>query len=80
MKLGEFQVVGVSSREKDGVKSYNLFCVTPFEDWENGSGLKCVSEWTRVDVSSLKQGDVIIPIYKRGFQGKAQFSGFTLVK
>lgn len=79
MKLGEIQVVGVSKREKDGNTSYNLYGVTPFEDWENGVGLKCVNEWTRVDVSGLKKGDIIVPVYTRGFQGKAQFVGFNLV-
>lgn len=79
MKLGEIQVVGVAKREKDNNISYVLHGVTPFEDWENGIGLKTVQEWTRADLSGLNKNDVIVPVYTRGYQGKAQFCGYNLV-
>lgn len=80
MKIGQMQVVGVSSREKDGKKSFNIFGITPFEDWENGSGLKTVIEWTnRFDASVLKPNQVIIPVYSRGYEGKAILTGFIPV-
>lgn len=80
MKHGQIQVTGVVTREKDGKKSYTLYGITPFEDWENGIGMKTVSEWTNhVDLSILRPNDVIVPVYSRGYEGKAIFTGFTKV-
>lgn len=74
MKNGQIQVVGVSSYEKDGRKSYTIHGISPFEDWEsnNSIGMKVVNEWTnRVDLSEIKPGQIVQPIYGKGYQGKA---------
>lgn len=72
MEMGQIKVLGVANREKDGKKSYTLHGYTPFEDWENGVGFKTISEWTnRVDLSGIKAGMVIEPVYGKGFEGKA---------
>lgn len=80
MKVGEIKVVGVSSYEKDGKKSYTLHGYTPFEEWENGDGYKCVTEWTnRVDLSGIKSGMVVTPVYTKGYQGKAVLCNLKIV-
>lgn len=72
MNVGEIKVVGISTYEKEGKKSFTLHGYTPFEDWEHGTGFKSVNEWTnRVDLSGIKPNCVIRPIYGKGFQGKA---------
>lgn len=72
MENGQIKVLGVSTHEKDGKRSWVLHGYTPFDTWENGKGFKSVSEWTnRVDLSGLKPESIIVPIYGRGYQGKA---------
>lgn len=80
MENGQIKVLGVSTYEKEGKRSWVLHGYTPFESWENGQGFKCVSEWTnRVDLSVLKPNSIIIPIYGKGFQGKAVLNNFQVV-
>lgn len=80
MNIGEIKVVGVSKYEKDGKSSYTLHGYTPFEEWENGTGYKCVSEWTnRVDLSGIKPNMVVAPVYTKGFQGKAVLCNLNII-
>lgn len=81
MKSGQIKVMGVSIHEKDGRKSWTLHGVAPFDSWENGIGYKCVSEWTnRVDLSSLTSGQIVEPVYTKGYQGKAVLSNVHIVE
>lgn len=79
MNNGEIKVLGIQKREKDGNVSFTLHGYTKFEDWENGQGFKTVTEWTRADLSNIQSGNVIIPIYSKGYQGKAVLSSVHLV-
>ena len=79
MENGQIKVLGIKRSEKEGKVSYTIFGYTPFESWENGQGYKTVSEWTRADLSGVKVGSVIDPIYGKGFQGKAVLSGVHIV-
>ena len=86
MKSGECQVMGITRVEGEKGVSYTLHAVTPFEDWEcNGDhskavGLKCISEWTRLDLSALKPNMVIRLRYGKGFKGQAVLSGYDEIK
>lgn len=83
MKEGEVKVLGISKYEKDGKVSYTLHGETPFEQWESEAGAigtKAVTEWTnKVDLGFLKPGDIIIPIYTKGFKGAAVLNNVTVV-
>lgn len=80
MNIGQIKVTGVAMLEKDGKRSWVLHGITPFEDWEHGEGLKTTSEWTnKVDLSNLKQGMVVEPVYSKGFQGKAVLSNIRVI-
>lgn len=83
MKKGQFQIVGIQKREKDGKTSWILHGITPFEDWEvtNSVGEKVISEWTnRVDCTVLKPGDIVEFQYAKGFQGAAVLSNIRIVE
>lgn len=77
-------ILGIQRAEKDGKVNSNIFYSEPFEDWQKeGSacfGFRTGSEFTRLDTSNLVVGDVVEFAYKRGFQGKAVLSGFTVIK
>lgn len=79
MENGQIKVLGIKKTEKDGKKSYTIFGFTPFETWENGEGYKTVSEWTRADLSDVKVGNVIMPLYGKGYQGKAVLCGVSII-
>lgn len=80
MEKGQIQVMGVQIHDKDGRRSWTLHGISPFEDWETGQGFKVVSEWTnRVDLSRLKYGQVVEPMYTKGYQGKAVLSNFRIL-
>lgn len=80
MEKGQVQVMGVQFHEKDGRRSWTLYGISPFDDWENGQGFKMVSEWTnRVDLSKLKYGQIVEPVYTKGYQGKAVLSNFRII-
>ena len=82
MKVGEVRILGIKKTEKDNNVSFNLYGETPFEDWEieNAVGTKVVQEWTnRVDLSSLKPGDIVTLSYAKGFQGAAVLNNVTVV-
>lgn len=79
MENGQVKVVGIQKREKDGKVSYTIHGYQLFEDWENGEGFKAVSEWTKADLSKIKPGFVIVPIYGKGYQGKAVLSAVHIV-
>lgn len=79
MENGQIKVIGIQKREKDGKVSYTLHGYQKFEDWENGIGFKAISEWTRCDLSEVKSGMVLVPVYGKGFQGKAVLSGVHIV-
>ena len=83
LKVGQVCVIGISSYEKNGVRAYNLYGYEPFSDYEieNGAtGYKSFSEWTnRVDLSLIKQGDIVEPRYAKGFQGKAVLENVTVI-
>jgi hypothetical protein len=81
MKVGQVQVIGVRPYEKDDKKSWTLYGMTPFEDWETGGlGFKTIEEWTnRVDLGFLKPGDVIELQYSKGFKGAAVLSNVMVV-
>ena len=77
------QVVGISKNEKDGKISYTLQLTGQFSEYEknNGAvGLKAFSEWTRLDVSHVTVGNVVYPMYEKGFQGMATLSDVVIVK
>lgn len=80
MKDGDLQIVGIKKSEKDGNVSYTIHALTNFETWENGKGLKVVSEWTRADLSNIEVNSICTPIYGRGYQGKAVLKGLQVVK
>lgn len=80
MKKGQIEVVGIKKTEKDGKVSFTLFGQTPFEDWENGQGLKTIQEWTRSDISSIPVGSIVYPVYTKGFQGKAVLQSVVIAK
>lgn len=81
MKSGQYQVMGVSIYEKDGRKSWTLHAITPFGSWEKGTGFKCVSEWTnQCDLSGLTYGQIVDPVYTKGYQGKAVLSNVRIVE
>ena len=83
MKKGEIKVVGIGSYEKDGKRCYTLHGITPFEDYEVESGaigLKTISEWTnRVDLSLLKEGDIVTLSYAKGYKGVAVLNNVMVV-
>lgn len=82
MKVGEVKILGIRKVEKGDKVSFNLYGETPFEDWEmeNSVGMKVVQEWTnRVDLSSLKPGDIVTLSYAKGFQGAAVLNNVTVV-
>lgn len=82
MKVGEVRILGIKKTEKENKVSFSLYGETPFEDWEmdNSVGTKVVQEWTnRVDLSSLKPGDVVTLSYAKGFQGAAVLNNVTVV-
>lgn len=82
MKVGEVRILGIKKTEKDNKVSFNLYGETSFEDWEieNAVGTKVVQEWTnRVDLSSLKPGDIVTLSYAKGFQGAAVLNNVTVV-
>ena len=79
MKSDEMKVIGLQKREKDGKVSYTIHAEMLFDEWENGQGFKAVTEWTRIDCSSLKSGMIIKPFYSKGFKGAAVLSGFDIV-
>ena len=77
------QVVGIAMNEKDGKKSYTLHLTGQFLDYENergAVGLKVFSEWTRLDLSHITVGDVVLPTYEKGFQGMATLSDVIVIK
>ena len=82
MKVGEVRILGIKKTEKENKVFFSLYGETPFEDWEMGNsvGTKVVQEWTnRVDLSSLKPGDVVTLSYAKGFQGAAVLNNVTVV-
>lgn len=81
LKDDEILVTGKISRNKDSKTSWTLYGVKKFEDWEKGQGFKCINEWTnRCDLSDISPGDILRPIFGRGFQGKAILVDVQLVK
>lgn len=77
------QVVGISSYEKDGNKSYTLHLTGQFNGYEKKAGavgLKVFIEWTRLDLSHIQVGDVVQLYYERGFQDKATLSDIAVIK
>ena len=77
------QVVGISSNEKDGKKSYTLHFTGQFPEYEKEKGavgLRVFSEWTRLDMSHIHVGDVVYIMYEKGFQGMAALSDLVVVK
>lgn len=80
MENGQIYVVGVQTHEKEGRKSWTLHGYTCFDSWENGIGYKTVSEWTnKVDLSKVKTGSIVEPIYAKGYQGKATLSNLRII-
>ena len=81
MKSGQIKVMGVQTHDKDGRKSWTLHGAAPFDTWETGNGYKVVSEWTnRVDLSSLQNGQIVEPVYTKGYQGKAVLTNVRIVE
>lgn len=77
------QVVGITSNEKDGKKSFTLHLLGQFADYEKQKGavgLRVFSEWTRLDMSHITVGDVVYPMYEKGFQGMATLSDLIVYK
>lgn len=79
MEIGQIKVIGLQKKEKDGKVSYTLHGYQKFEDWEKGEGYKAVTEWTRADLSNVKNGNIVVPIYGKGYQGKAMLAGVHIV-
>lgn len=80
LKVGEVQIIGLKKNVKDEKVSYNIFGITPFDDFESsGTGLKTFQEWTVTDLSGLKTGNVIIPLYGKSSSGKAYLKGYRIV-
>ncbi|MBQ7067256.1 MAG: hypothetical protein IJN92_10595 [Lachnospiraceae bacterium] len=67
-------VIGISSYEKEGKKSFTVQLVGQYSQAEKEAGavgFKVFNEWTRIDIGYLKPGDMVTPVYDRGFQDKA---------
>ena len=77
------QVVGLTSNEKDGKRSYTVHLTGQFPAYEKEKGavgLRVFSEWTRLDLSHITVGDVVYPMYEKGFQGMATLSDLMVIK
>ena len=84
MKQGQIEVCGICHYEKNGKQSFVLHGKTPFSDYQakeqNGIGFAVTTEWTnQVDLSDIKPGMIIEPIYSKGFGDKAVLSNVRIV-
>lgn len=72
---GQILVIGIVPREKDGRSSFTLHGIQCFSDYhiEVGAyGYETVAEWTnRVDLGYLNAGDIVEPVYGKGYQNQA---------
>ena len=79
------EVIGVkTTKTKEGKTFSKLILKKEFEPWEIEtalylSGDDVLVEYTSVDCTSLKAGDLVEVFYKKGFQGKAVLAGFRKV-
>lgn len=85
LKGGEAQIVGVYSYEKNGRSGSSVSFVQNFQPWQaerglRADGLHAETEFTRMDCSGLQVGDVVRLAYGKGFQGKAELIGYSVVK
>lgn len=83
LKEGQVLVLGISTYEKNGNRSFTLYGQQTFSDYEveNGAvGYKSLQEWTnRVDLSLVHPGDIIELRYGKGFQGRAVLENVVVV-
>lgn len=82
--MNTFEVFGIITTVKDGKPGTRLVLTSEFSEYavENAQrcdGLDCITEFTRLDCSALKVGDIIELFYNKGFQGKAVLAGFRKV-
>ena len=85
MKQGQMQVIGVCSYEKNGKRSFVLHLMTPFSEYQakeqNGVGFAVTTEWTnQCDLTDIKPGMIIEPIYSKGFGDKAVLTNVRIVE
>ena len=85
MKQGQMEVLGICNYEKNGKRSFVLHAKTPFSEYQakeqNGVGFAVTTEWTNsCDLSGIQPGDVIEPIYSKGFGDKAVLTNVRVVE
>lgn len=77
---GQVLVIGIKRNVKNDRISYNLYGQTPFDPYFKDSvqGMQTFEEWTTCDLSGLKIGDIIVPLYAKGREGKAYMRDYSL--
>lgn len=84
LEENEVVVVGVYSTARDGKTVYTISYLRPFEAWqaERGTvnGLCAETEFTHADCSELHLGDVVRLAYRKGFKGRADLAGFSVIR
>lgn len=82
---GEAQIVGIYSYEKNGRIGSSVSYVQNFQRWQEERGLRadglCAeTEFTRMDCCDLQVGDIVRLAYGKGFKGKAELIGYSIVE
>lgn len=82
---GTVQIAGIYSFAKDGKSGSSLSYLRSFEDWQEERAVRIVgvcaeTEFTRMDCSGLNVGDIVRLIYRKGFKGRAELVGYTVVE
>lgn len=87
LNLQENQVliVGVYSYTSNGKSGSVVSYLRDFDGWqrERGTvveGVCAESEFTHMDCLGLQVGDVVQLIYQKGFKGKAELVGYSVVR
>ncbi|MDO4343930.1 MAG: hypothetical protein Q4C50_03910 [Eubacteriales bacterium] len=82
---GEVLIVGVYTYAKNGKNGTTISFVREFKSWQIERGLRtdgvyAETEFTHMDCTGLQVGDIVRLAYQKGFQGKADLIGYSLVK
>lgn len=83
--MNTLEVIGIITTAKDGATFTRLVLVSDFTDYQQANAERCdgmdaTIEYTRMDCSSLRVGDVVELYYSKGYQGKAVLSGFKKIE
>ena len=87
VKLGEGEVliVGVYTYEKNGKRGTTISFLQEFKSWQiqrgqRTDGVQAETEFTHMDCTGLQLGDIVRLAYQKGFQGRAELVGYSLIK